>query len=61
LRCSASRAWHWLKRNGMNGANVEQAIRVIVLYIDQRPARMHEEFLHLALEALRIPAAGRGP
>ena len=32
---------------------VVQAARVIVVYIDQRPARMHERFTDLALEALQ--------
>lgn len=31
-----------------------QAVRVVVAHIDQRPARMHENFLQLALEALRL-------
>jgi hypothetical protein len=31
----------------------EQAIRVVVKYIDDRPARLNEKFLPLALEALR--------
>jgi Rap1a immunity proteins len=35
------------------GANVGQAIRVVVNYIDQRPQRMHENFMLLALEALQ--------
>jgi hypothetical protein len=35
------------------GANQGQAIRVVIAYIDQRPARMHEPFVALALEALR--------
>ena len=30
-----------------------QTARVIVQYIDSRPARMHEDFRKLALEALR--------
>jgi hypothetical protein len=30
-----------------------QKIRVVVAYIDARPARMHEDFYELALEALR--------
>jgi hypothetical protein len=34
-------------------ATVGQAVRVVILYIDQRPARMHEHFEHLAIEALR--------
>ena len=29
-----------------------QAVRVVVQYIDQRPARMHEDFLSLAAEIL---------
>jgi hypothetical protein len=35
------------------GSNIGQAIRVVILYIDQRPARMHEQFEDLALEALQ--------
>jgi hypothetical protein len=35
------------------GANVGQTIRVVVAYIDQQPARMHEDFESLALEALQ--------
>ena len=31
----------------------EQMVRVVVTYIEGRPARMHEPFNHLALEALR--------
>jgi hypothetical protein len=34
-------------------ATVAQATRVIVSYIEARPARMHENFNDLALEALR--------
>jgi hypothetical protein len=30
-----------------------EAAKVIVLYVDQRPARMHERFEKLALEALQ--------
>lgn len=30
-----------------NGSNVGQATRVVVLYIDQRPARIHEDFMAL--------------
>jgi hypothetical protein len=30
-----------------------QAVRVVIVYIDARPARMHEHFTELALEALR--------
>jgi hypothetical protein len=36
-----------------DGANVGQAVRVVILYIDQRPERLHELFLELALEALQ--------
>jgi hypothetical protein len=36
-----------------SGASVGQAARVVVLYIDQRPARMHEVFEDLALEAMQ--------
>ncbi len=32
---------------------VGQEVRVVVKYIDDRPARLHEEFRGLALEALR--------
>jgi hypothetical protein len=35
------------------GTNIGQAIRVVVRYIDQRPERMHEKFMTLALEALQ--------
>jgi Rap1a immunity proteins len=31
----------------------EQALRIVVSYIEARPARMHEPFVALALEALR--------
>ena len=34
-------------------ANVGQAIRVVIAYIDQRPSRMNERFEDLALEALQ--------
>jgi Rap1a immunity proteins len=36
-----------------NQATVGQAIRVVGVYIDQRPERMHEHFERLALEAMR--------
>jgi hypothetical protein len=39
-------------------SNVEQAIRIVVQYIDSRPARLQENFYDLAVEALR--AAWRG-
>ncbi len=35
------------------GATVGQAIRVVVRYIDDRPARQHENFPKLTIEALR--------
>ena len=35
-----------------SGTN-EQSIRVVVQYIESRPARMHEHFMVLALQALR--------
>jgi hypothetical protein len=31
----------------------EQTARVIVQYIDSRPARMHEDFISLAIEAMK--------
>jgi hypothetical protein len=34
------------------GTTLDQAIRIVVQYIDQRPARMHENFISLAREAL---------
>ena len=36
-----------------DGTNVEQAIRVVIRYIDRQPERMHEEFFQLAIEALQ--------
>ena len=36
-----------------DGADVGEAVRVIILYIEQRPARMQERFDVLALEALQ--------
>jgi Rap1a immunity proteins len=39
-------------------SNVEQAIRIVVQYIDGHPARLQENFYDLAVEALR--AAWRG-
>ena|SRR3979411_1233718 len=35
------------------GVTRGQIVRVVVQYIDVRPARMHEDFRKLALEALR--------
>ena len=34
------------------GVTLMQMVRVVVAYIDARPARMHEDFRKLALEAL---------
>ena len=36
-----------------NGSSVGQAMRVVVPYIDSRPARLHENFYSLAAEALK--------
>ncbi len=36
-----------------NGSTQGQAVRVVVQYIDARPARQHENFVDLATEALR--------
>src|SRR5262249_56502722 len=36
-----------------NESSIEQAIRVVVAYIDARPARLHENFAFLAAEALQ--------
>jgi hypothetical protein len=36
------------------GATSEQAVRVVVKYIDDRPAKLNENFKTLALEALRV-------
>jgi hypothetical protein len=35
------------------GVTLRQAMRVVVAYIEARPARMHEDFRKLALEGLR--------
>jgi hypothetical protein len=35
-----------------DGATIEQAMRVVLAYIERRPQRMHESFKELALEAL---------
>lgn len=35
------------------GSTHEQGVRVVVKYIDERPARTHENFMLLAQEALR--------
>jgi Rap1a immunity proteins len=34
-------------------STVNQAVRVVVAYIDSKPARLHENFNRLALEALK--------
>jgi hypothetical protein len=39
--------------NAPDDATIEQMVRVVVAYIDARPARMHEDFRNLAREALR--------
>ena len=36
-----------------NGVTPQQATRVVVQYIDERPSRMHENFKQLALEAMQ--------
>jgi Rap1a immunity proteins len=36
-----------------DGVTREQAVRVVIAYIDAQPAWMHENFGVLALEALR--------
>jgi hypothetical protein len=36
-----------------DGVTLGQEVKVVVAYIDARPARMHEPFTQLALEALR--------
>jgi hypothetical protein len=35
------------------GSKMGQGVRVVVTYIDSKPARLHENFNKLALEALR--------
>jgi len=35
------------------GSTLGQEVRIVVAYIDSHPARMHEDFKFLALEALR--------
>jgi hypothetical protein len=35
------------------GSTVGQAVRVVVQFIDSQPARLHEDFIDLAAEALR--------
>ena len=35
------------------GVTTNQITRVVIQYIDQRPARMHEGFMWLAAEAIR--------
>jgi hypothetical protein len=36
-----------------NEVTLGQMVRVVVAYIDARPAQLHEDFVQLALEALR--------
>jgi Rap1a immunity proteins len=36
-----------------NDVSYEQMIRVVLAYIERRPQRMHEDFLVLAIEAMR--------
>jgi Rap1a immunity proteins len=36
-----------------SGVTVRQEVRVVAAYIDARPARLHEDFRQLALEALK--------
>jgi Rap1a immunity proteins len=36
-----------------HAASNEQAVRVVVQYIDSQPARLHEDFGDLAVKALR--------
>ncbi|WP_409997233.1 Rap1a/Tai family immunity protein [Bradyrhizobium cosmicum] len=36
-----------------DGATPNQVLRVVVQYIDSRPARLHEDFRILALEAMK--------
>jgi Rap1a immunity proteins len=44
-----------------NGVTHGQMIRVVAHYVDARPARQHEDFMKLAVEAFRAacPAAAR--
>jgi Rap1a immunity proteins len=49
---------YWLGRDHLGicaprESNIGQAIRVVVTYIDARPARMHENFMALTHEALQ--------
>jgi Rap1a immunity proteins len=36
-----------------NGVTQGQMVRVVAYYIDARPARQHEDFTQLTIEALR--------
>ena len=41
---------------------IEQLVGVVVKYVDSRPARLHEDFTKLAIEALQATwPCGRGP
>jgi|SRR5262245_40180850 len=44
-----------------NRVTFEQAVRVVIAYVDQRPARTHETFEFLAFEALEQAWPCRGP
>jgi hypothetical protein len=45
------------------GATNDEAMRVVVQYIDSRPGRLHEPFIELAAEALKQawPCTANGP
>ena len=50
----------WIARDAYAPAHLsprevtdEQIVRVVVQYIDSQPARLHEDFVVLAIEALR--------
>jgi hypothetical protein len=36
------------------GAINDEAVRIVIQYIDARPARLHEDFALLAAEALKV-------
>ena len=57
---SPPNALAWLYCLDVPGEALEQALRFVVSYIEARPARLHESFNHLALEALRtVRISGR--
>src|SRR5258708_36023523 len=43
------------------GPTIDQFVKVVVAYIEARPARMHEQFEGLTLEALRAACPRRSP